>query len=71
MFEIEKGVPMPHGGRALKYPIADMKVGDSFVIPHLSVNSACRMATSPGWRKFGRFSVRTLPEGGVRVWRIE
>lgn len=86
MFKIEKDVPLPQGaGRGWrKYPFCDMEVGDSFLVPRdevklRSVGSNGRLgaatiytAASQYGRRLGRrFTARKLPDGSVRVWRVE
>lgn len=83
--KMEKGVPVPppsKGGRAVKYPFADLQVGDSFSVPlsgemhpgggdmtaHRVSQAAIRRSKCHG----GKFRVRTVREEGVaRCWRIE
>ena len=74
LFKIEQNVAIPRGGRpgSLKYPFAEMKPGDSFLLngaPHASVGvSAARFAAqqSPPWP----FSVLKTPDG-FRCWRVK
>ena len=81
-FQIESGVPLPKakrgpGRKATEFPMADMQVGDSFLIP-CDVKDAKSLAN---WRrKFllakkrflttyeGAFRTVTV-EDGIRVWR--
>lgn len=79
-FPIESGIEMPKRARGrspTKFPMADMAVGDSFLIP-CDIKDAKTLAN---WRrkflvakkaflkKFeGDFKTATVPEG-VRVWR--
>jgi hypothetical protein len=79
-FTIESGITMPKRARGrapTKFPMGDMAVGDSFLIP-------CDAADKKGminWRrKFlvakqaflkqfeGEFKTATMPDG-IRVWR--
>ncbi len=64
---IEKNVPMP-----LRYPFAQMEVGDSFALPpgvgRTTVNVAAkRYADKHG----GKFTVRLMPDRSYRCWRVE
>lgn len=67
MIKIESGIPMP-----TKFPFAEMKVNDSFLIP-AGVNKgtvavyATRHAKKTGYAKF---TIRKTAEG-YRCWRIE
>lgn len=81
-FQIESGVPLPKaqrgpGRKATEFPIGDMQVGDSFLMP-CDVKNAKELAN---WRrKFllakkrflstyeGAFKTLTV-DGGIRVWR--
>ena len=70
MIEIEKNVPFPLFLRKTnkKYPFAEMKVGDSFVIPPRPKTHILQ-----GYAKtFGiKIAIRRQPNGSYRVWRIE
>lgn len=85
--DIEGGIPLPppspsgrRGGRSRKYPVPDLKPGDSFFVPETSERDAnairgslataiSRVKTAhPGWE----YATRVWDEKGVRgirVWR--
>jgi hypothetical protein len=79
---IEKGIPIPKGpGRAekgqSKYPLADMEVGDSFLVTEAKTsgfsgtfdNFRIRHPDKAAWR----FSTRTVQHEGqkaIRIWRV-
>lgn len=75
---IEKGIPIPPGGRAGKenarYPFADMEVGDSFFVAVerevLRKRRNVLSSASNYWKKRGKgqFTIRAV-DGGLRVWR--
>lgn len=74
-FKIEKGVKAPPllCGPYSRYPFRDMKVGDSFVVAAdetagTRVRSASRQY---GLRHQMRFSVRRMPNGDWRCFRVE
>jgi hypothetical protein len=78
MIEIESGIPLPleAQGRKIKYPIATLQVGQSFLAACApedsrklisSVSTLCVRHTKKTGR---RYTCRTI-EGGVRVWRLE
>ena len=72
-FKIDKGVPMPKlrggPGRNPIYPLGDMEVGDSFLVPG-EKRSSLRSAIQMYGKRYGkRFSLRTV-DGGQRVWRL-
>ena len=64
---IEKNVPMP-----LRYPFAQMEVGDSFAVPpnvsRTTVNVAAKRYTD---KHGGKFTVRLMPDRSYRCWRVE
>jgi len=88
-YEIEKGIPIPdmrrpgnkNGmGRGHKiYPFANMKIGDSFVIPPRNgINyDARRQSMLSSLRKFNKLHKTKIKitsrssKSGLRVWRIE
>ena len=66
MFKIEKGVPMPHGG---KYPLTDMGVGDSFLAAKDDLQGL-RAAIQKAQRNSRmRWMTRADGDGYVRTWR--
>ena len=72
-YKIEKGIPMtkPRAIRERKYPIREMKVGDSFLIPEKDLiqsqsQSVRTIASENGYK----VAVRKV-DGGVRVWRVK
>lgn len=77
-FEIEKSVPLPpppmRGRKSAKYPLADMGVGDSFLVPTMKPEekrqSLYQLVSLKG-RSMGRRFVVRVVDGGVRVWRTE
>ena len=69
MLEVENGVPLPEVPERVRYPFADMEVGDSFLIRDESlVKNARSAAWMFGQRHGARFSCRRVAEGW-RVWR--
>jgi len=67
---VEKGIPLPTGARAAKYPFASMEVGDSFVVAGSSKQLARSHALNykklnPGWN----YRTRTTSDG-MRIWRV-
>lgn len=79
-FTVESGIEMPKRARGrtpTKFPIADMQVGDSFLIP---CDTQDKKALTNWRRKFlvaktaflkqfeGDFKTATV-DGGIRVWR--
>ena len=72
-FKIEKGVPF-NGmkGVRLFWPFADMKPGDSFLVPCHSAQDARSAMCWWGRRHNQKFGSRKMPDGeNVRVWRLE
>lgn len=75
--KVEKGIEIPPQRRTKKWPIHDMKVGDSFFVKIEDnetvrrINSRVSAALYDKRRKHGmKFTMRTY-ENGVRVWRIK
>lgn len=81
--QIDKGIPIPekHTGRPATYPLKEMEIGDSFLIPfpdnskkarRYVRNQAYYVSRGPHARKFGLFTYRLDPDGtGARVWRVK
>ena len=66
MIKIESGIPMP-----AKFPFAEMKVGDSFLIPAGVNKGTVAVYANRYAKKTGtKFTTRKTPEG-YRCWRIE
>ena len=64
--KIESGIPMP-----AKFPFAEMKVGDSFLVPEgTSKNVVGVYARRHAIKTGTKFTIRKTPEG-YRCWRIE
>lgn len=61
--KIEKGVQMP---QRAKYPLAEMKIGDSFVIPAGNKTNPHQLA----FHHRMKVETRVQPDGSRRVWRI-
>jgi hypothetical protein len=69
--KIEIGVPMP--GRQ-KYPLEDIKIGQSFFVPNQTAKKISPPIYGWGHRNARKFTLRTVTESGVkgvRVWRVE
>jgi len=67
--------PRTYFGRVPKYQAAlgTMKVGDSFVVKNVaSTSSPLGGPLAVAKKKYGfKFSQRRLPDGSLRVWRVE
>jgi hypothetical protein len=78
-YAIRKNVPMPGAMRSTsgKYNWDAMKVGDSFVVPKndkpnpKSLSHCATNYSKKHQRGEWKFSVRSLPDGDVGVWRTE
>jgi len=69
-FKIEKNIPFPRSGSM--YPIAEMEVGDSFLVEDIDkrssvVTTICRFRKEQPDRKFTTRKV----EDGYRCWRTK
>ncbi len=78
-YEIKNNVPIPsrHG---LKYPFAEMDVGDSFTVPAddpaAAVFKSGSSRVASGAHAWGngngaKFATRTNEDKSVTVWRVE
>jgi hypothetical protein len=72
MIEIESGIPVPAKqkgtGRAPKYPVRRLTVGDSFFVPGKTTGDLGLHRFKPS--QFTTRIVTKNGERGVRVWRI-
>lgn len=76
-YKIEKGIPIKSKS---KYPLVEMEVGDSFLVPFQGENKSAQQSriSSYLWTisnhnkllKGRKYSMRVLDEG-IRVWRIK
>ena len=73
-FKIEKNVPIPpRRGRRSKYPVANLKPGESFLVPNGTFKKAQSVVSTlyaAAKRNGVKVSVRVMDEG-VRVWRTK
>lgn len=67
-FRIERTGTMPDVRVRNRYPIKQLKVGESFVIPKDRVPNG--RINGLGRRYNFRLSVRKQADGSVRVWRV-
>lgn len=70
MVEVEKNIPIPRRvGNNKKYPLAEMEIGDSIVVPRNSVSTVAYARNTTGHqftvRRIGKASYRA----NYRVWR--
>ncbi len=74
--KIERGIPMPPArSKCTSWPFADLKVGDSFLVPippgtH-SIMQARVLQASRRHKANGEEYCSRKVEGGVRVWRTK
>ena len=67
-YEIEKGVPIPI--KTTKYPLHDLKVGDSFEVHDEPDPRKLRGSVYQHGRRYGvGFTVMKTGEESYRVWR--
>lgn len=68
---IEDNIPLPRRtvGRKTKYPLDQLEVGQSFVVPAKSPRRMASYAYTRGKKIGRRFAVRNVGSG-VRVWRV-
>ena len=68
MFKVEKGIKKHE--RRLKYPLKDMEIGDSFLIPNEVLTTATRQNISTCARNIGIKITAQKWDEGLRIWRI-
>lgn len=75
---IDKNIPIPQRCAAkIKYPFADMDVGDSFFVARPDEESPSRFRNRMqavitfGKKRTGYFFTSRIEEAGIRIWRIE
>lgn len=70
-FKIETGIPIPgFGVGSSKYPLVEMKIGDSFFVSNES-SSGARSSCSNLSKKHKEYKFITRKEtGGCRIWRV-
>ena len=63
--KVDKDIPLP-----VKFPFADMQVGDSFAVPPDVKRPAINVAATRYGRKHDmKFVVRLTPDRTLRCWR--
>lgn len=71
IMKIEKGFKIPaKRGNFLIYPLKDMIVGDSFLVPPGIRGKVQNCVSQYGLRNKKKFSVRTIGNT-IRCWRVE
>lgn len=68
--EIESNVPLPKERGVIKPVLAQMKVGDSFLVDGVDLGSVRSTAYRYGLETKRKFVVRKSPKG-PRCWRVE
>lgn len=73
-YKIEKNVPIPpRRGRRSKYPVAELKTGESFLVPQGTFKKSQSVVSTlyaAAKRAGVKVSVRIMDDG-VRVWRTK
>lgn len=72
--KIKKGIPIPleSSGAPYKYPWSQLKVGDSFYMPHQQSPYSMLRAFNDKQLKKNKIKIRRKVEGeGQRIWRID
>jgi len=72
MINIDKDIPMPpirKRTRAMKYPLAYMEVGDSFIVVETDPGRLRTSAYAWGRRHGVQFQAEDTGEG-TRIWRV-
>lgn len=58
MYSIIRGYGVPEGGTPLKYPFADMNIGDAFAVKGATRNRLSAAASKRAKKYGGKFTVR-------------
>lgn len=70
-YKIDKNVPIPKSRLRKIWPLADLKPGDSFLIP-IGERSYLSQAIAQQKRRTNReFTTRKISDTEVRVWRVK
>lgn len=77
-YTIDKTTPMPplnENGQAVKYPLAEMEVGDSFRFEwDTALRSAIRSNAYQKYKNTRQYTTRMVEEDGqrwFRIWRVK
>jgi hypothetical protein len=75
-FKIERNIEQERNERGVRYPWAEMEVGDSFFLPTTDRARAVRSAVNAGlaWcarNQPGRSVSYRSVDGGIRIWMVE
>lgn len=74
MYQVEKGIPVPdrkHIGKPARYPLREMKIGDSFLVPNKELGKHTQYGIRNSARYIGvKVTVRQV-KGGIRAWRTK
>jgi hypothetical protein len=70
IYKVESNIPIPKSHSNRRYPFAELKPGDSFVVPLELLHSARSAAYIWGARNGWKFTARACEDGIGRVWRI-
>lgn len=71
-YPLENGIPMPSacsGPRAARYPMREIKVGQSFLIPSSELPKHVGQSVRNSAAYYGKKVAVRKVKGGVRVWR--
>lgn len=71
--KIEKNIPIPYGSGKINFPLAEMEVGDSFLLPSEHLKSLRYYLNGTFARNYGdrKFKTKSVDENTHRVWRIK
>jgi hypothetical protein len=72
---IQSGIvpPVERRGGYTKYPWGALEVGDSFFVPHKTIQKISAVAVKIAMRRNTKYTCRSVSENqvsGVRVWRV-
>ena len=67
-YKIERGIEIPPKRGKENYPLREMEVGDSFLVPN---SKKWNCGVFQPFRKKGIFFCQRKVEEGIRIWRIK
>jgi hypothetical protein len=68
-FKIERGIEMPVRSKDIRYPLAEMEVGDSFSFP-LEYRASVQTLASAAKKQGRAYRVKKIAPEVCRIWRI-
>lgn len=68
-YKIESGIPVPKMSKPMKYPLSEMKIGESFLVTDKKIANLRAYIYNISKKMGMKFKVMATEEG-IRVWRV-